>query len=446
MTDAVSPEVNLCSKKKPPKWRSQRGYRHFDCPQYVNNPPNPDAVAKHGFFPFIGKTVVSRRLKRERSKVVKKRRQLRYASHRDSSIFAYYSELLAQRYEAEVVRRGLSENVLAYRKFPGKTCNIHHAKSVFDFIYNVGDCEVITTDVEEFFERLRHDLIKAKWQELTQVERLPADHFAVFKHLCNYRWVELDDLRNALSLSKRSFRRESVPGRSRHAFANIALTRDILKKDGLVKANQNNHGIPQGSPISALVSNIYMLDFDSALADFASSNGGVYRRYSDDILLMTRVGAIENARDLLVSELEKIGLSLHPHKTTQHRFAKELDLVRTDTPIQYLGFEFNGHTTRIRNRTLSTYFQRMKRAVRRAYKAAKSSGESRINRQRLFEKYSHLGNRNFISYARRSIQLFYPGITSNPMKKQIKNHWSILQMQIAQAEARLSQNIKDASS
>jgi retron-type reverse transcriptase len=45
-------------------------------------------------------------------------------------------------------------------------------------------------------------------------------------------------------------------------------------------------GIPQGSPISALLSNIYMFSFDKHMKNYVDSIGGKYFRYCDDMLLI----------------------------------------------------------------------------------------------------------------------------------------------------------------
>ena len=42
----------------------------------------------------------------------------------------------------------------------------------------------------------------------------------------------------------------------------------------------------QGSAISAVMSNIYMIKFDKLVNDLITSNNGIYRRYSDDIIII----------------------------------------------------------------------------------------------------------------------------------------------------------------
>ena len=62
--------------------------------------------------------------------------------------------------------------------------------------------------------------------------------------------------------------------------------RDKVRKNALIISNKANFGIPQGSPISALLSNIYMLNFDIEMKDYVATLGGEYFRYCDDMLFI----------------------------------------------------------------------------------------------------------------------------------------------------------------
>lgn len=423
------------------KWRRIRGYRHFDRPSCAKHPPSPKDVATHSFFPLLRRSQSERRYKRESKKVVAKVRDLRYASHGDARIYAYYSEQLSEIYEIAVKHGGLEDCVLAYRKFPNGACNIHHAKAVFDYINQMENCDVITTDVKDFFDSIDHTILKSNWMKLLQAERLPADHFAVFKQISQYRWVDLDDVRKELGIKKSSFKRESIPGQRKEPLCSIASLRKILRIEGLVNSNDANKGIPQGSPISALLSNIYMIEFDRALLEFAIVHQGVYRRYSDDILLIAPKGKQESAMAFLQTQLEKVSLSLHPKKTTSHEFRKFDGNVLCSKPLQYLGFEYDGKCARIRSRTLSVFLQRMKRAVKRGSSAALSAKSPKLLKRKLFERYSHLGKRNFISYAKRSMSILYPNQPENPIRRQISRFQTILMEQVRKEERKLTNTL-----
>ena len=59
----------------------------------------------------------------------------------------------------------------------------------------------------------------------------------------------------------------------------------IIKKNPYI-LNNEYRGIPQGSPISDIIANMYMLDFDQAVKNLSDKRDWYYRRYSDDILLI----------------------------------------------------------------------------------------------------------------------------------------------------------------
>ena len=58
------------------------------------------------------------------------------------------------------------------------------------------------------------------------------------------------------------------------------VVRPLIQKPN--KFDGKRYGIPQGSPMSAILSNIYMLDFDKYCCELANNFGGIYRRYCDD--------------------------------------------------------------------------------------------------------------------------------------------------------------------
>ncbi|MFK5281447.1 hypothetical protein ACI3PL_17985, partial [Lacticaseibacillus paracasei] len=69
----------------------------------------------------------------------------------------------------------------------------------------------------------------------------------------------------------------------------IQRVRDL---DGAIKtgkiqvSKKHEIGIPQGTSMSAVLANVYMIPFDHAMKTLAQSYGGIYRRYSDDFVLL----------------------------------------------------------------------------------------------------------------------------------------------------------------
>ena len=179
-----------------------------------------------------------------------KKRDICYASHIDRCIYSYYSYILNELYNQRTLEDGTSSVAIAYRTNL-KTSNIHSAKQVVDFIRSSAPCCVMIGDFTHFFDNLAHDYLKRQWCSLLNVEKLPPDHFAVFKNITKYSTWELSDLYelNDLEESRRGWRKLNSQRK--------ALTAEQFdqNKSHIVK-HKGNYGIPQGSSISAILSGV----------------------------------------------------------------------------------------------------------------------------------------------------------------------------------------------
>lgn len=173
--------------------------------------------------------------------------------------------------------------------------------------------------------------------------------------------------------------------------------------------DDKKYGIPQGSPLSAVLSNIYMMTMDLQLHHFANINGGIYRRYCDDLLLVMPKNHIKEAESLVKNEFERLKLKINEKKTERRFFSHSKGIINCvdefgkASSLQYLGLEYNGKEVRIRPSSLTRYHQRIKKGVRSAVRKAiskKSTAKNKgqVFKRTLYEKYTHLGPSNFISY------------------------------------------------
>lgn len=426
---------------------------------------SPDRVARHAFFPFIFSVVTTQKIVARQVGGFEhrppKNRSIAYAGHADSHIFGHYSDVLSERYEAQLQERGLTECVTAFRKLNGQN-NTHFANEAFDFIAQTPSCAALAMDVSDFFGSIDHSQLKNAWAATIGQHRLPADHFAVFKAITKYCQVERDLLFDALHIPCNQPRsagphrlplldrggRHSIPDNLNrlcppHRF------REWVRERGLLQVNTAGRGIPQGSPISAVLSNIYMLEMDTTLQAFVEAHSGLYRRYCDDILVVMPTTELrDQARDIIEAQLVRLRLNFNPSKTEHVNFPPERPI--HGKPLQYLGFTFDGRHKRIRPASVARYSRRMLKAVSRA-KAQRQWADhinihpqpSSLRKKRLYRMYSYLARklgrtknerRNFITYACDAARIMNdPGI-----KKQVKGHWKRLQEEIEKPLGRSS--------
>src|SRR3990167_3007062 len=419
-------------------WYKNRTYLHFDpsiskkTAQKIVTQPN--SIKKHAFYPFIRFSINSQKIrfdktnKRIERKPVKER-QISYASHLDSHIYSYYSQMLSSPYEAMLEEHELDDVVLAFRA-KGKS-NIHFAQDAFNEIAKRESCCVIGLDIKGFFDNLNHQYLKEIWCSLLKEKTLPADHYSVFKSLTHFSYVDRDELYEELNIPV------SNPKNGRTRICTPEEFRNSVRAKGLIKTNKDsNAGIPQGSPISALLSNIYMLEFDKNLQAFAKVNGGKYFRYCDDMLLIVPRDIRIRTEKFAYSEIGKLKLEIQKEKNEIRIFNTLNGKLFSEKPLQYLGFTFDGRSTLIRSASLARYYEHANRGVRLAAATMEKYNTLRIMRgeppkplhlKKLYKKYSYLGRRNFLSYGYRAAKI----MSSSSIKKQLRQHWKRLQEKIS---------------
>ncbi len=417
-------------------WYRPRRYVHLDWPlqrfeadAFVTS---PEHVAAHGFLPFITYDISEPRFRPSDGTVEEKKRPIAFAAHADAHIFAFYASKLRGLLEQQIVARGLSDSVLGYRRHPLKKCNIHFANDAFDLIKCLGECDAVAIDVEKFFDTLDHTHLKRTWADLLGRRDLPDDHYAVFKAVTRFATIDRDKLYREFGFGRRARENNRRPNCTPKEF------RDRVRGKGLVDANRNRFGIPQGSPISAVLSNLYMLEADTRIEALVSAAGGVYRRYSDDILLICRPNDRKRLERSVVQVASEMKLTINGSKTVRSQFRyDDLGRLSADRPLQYLGFDFDGQRKMIRSKTIARFTRRMLQGVRSAARAARKSikrgGEGRIRRRELFDRFSHLGGRNFVRYGYRAAAI----MNDETPRRQLRRFWNRLNQAIRDAEAEL---------
>src|SRR5690348_14689787 len=231
--------------KRKTDWFPTKLYPHFDfsmnredAEQLVTN---PDAVATHPFLPLISFEKRQRRFKSSPAgpKSTTKIRKLAYASNRDNYIYSYYAEVLGKRYEELIIRLGLGDVVIAYRKGGS---NIEHARRVFEQIRSRTPCTALTFDISSFFDRIDHATLKKNWALVLGVETLPKDQYNVFRALTRFSKIKRAELLLRLGLARKT-KDKNLP-RPICPVTTFRRLRSDKALPRLVEVNNETYGIP----------------------------------------------------------------------------------------------------------------------------------------------------------------------------------------------------------
>ncbi|MFK7048780.1 reverse transcriptase domain-containing protein [Flavobacterium columnare] len=403
-------------------------------------------------------------------------REILYATHIDAHIYSYYTQkIISPKYE-EYLKNNvqLSNSISAYRqiltedesKFKN---NVHFAKDIFDEINKRENCVVLAFDVENFFPTLNHKKLKLIWAKILGCKALPKDHYNVFKAATKFTYIKLNDLK----IKNKHFDEKKLAQlrkEGKHTFFNNI--KELIDSDIIIHKNQKHKkgkiiGIPQGLPISALLANIYMLPFDEAIVNELTVKKNVYyRRYSDDIIVICKESEVETIENFVLNKIKEIDLIISEEKTEKTLFKKDNEKLQSfqikgdklikDMPLNYLGFEFYGYKTLVKSKNLASFYRQMKQAIKRKSKRIeklnekKLLDESPIFKRKIHRLYSYKGVKTRTLPSKKSefkngrliVKTFnrkfrgnyikYIYNASNEMdapeiKKQIRNHWRIMQ-------------------
>lgn len=386
-------------------------------------------MIRHSFYPFLRYEVTTRKISKKSGELSSrpKSRTISYASHVDSHIYAYYASLLSKQYESKLVITDANSSVIAFRQL-GKS-NADFAKSAFDAISRKSPCVVLAYDISGFFDNLDHRLIKKSWCDLLGVPRLPDDYFAIYKSITNHSSVDRERIYKHFGISPHN------PKSGRRRICTPPQFREIKKDRALIERNISGKGIPQGSPISAIISNIYMFDFDMFSSKLVGGLGGIYYRYCDDMLFIVPVEKRAEVENEISVAIKDLGLEIQNEKTDIVTFSSDEASVYSDKPLQYLGFLFDGKRVLIRSAALARFSEKYKRGVSLARQTKRKRDKIRaglglpsrpIFKRELYQRYSHLGRRNFVRYGLNAAELF----GSKHIRRQLKPLWKRLNEEI----------------
>lgn len=390
---------------------------------------SPELVASHQFLPVVLRKKVFLKFFYDKNKgqlsFRRKVRPLVEVAHSDSLIFSLYATMLNEAYEKRVSILNLGNVATAYRR--GRGSNIEASKEVIDQVYSSKQSWIIKSDFVGFFDHLNHRMVKQRVLELIggEGDRLSSDWYAVITALTKYRDISADKLPSEMVKFAKTHNR----------YVNRIRDLDQAVTSGeIVTSKPHTVGIPQGTSMSAAIANAYMIPFDYALNTLAKAHGGIYRRYSDDFVVvlpkslsLKSIKAIVKDIDALASRLARLNLEkkktkilYYSHDT--HSIKKVNDSSElSDSVFDYLGFVFDGRQVTLRAKGLFKFSHKSKHAVRQTAfeKNAIVQGQSFMYfpyldaYHRLASQYLNMSDeaQTFRGYAARADQVYR---TDNP--------------------------------
>lgn len=149
--------------------------------------------------------------------------------------------------------------------------------------------------------------------------------------------------RNVLRLIKNAITTPTVPEGSR--------TKEVYKK-----------GVPQGLPISNLLSSIYLKELDDK---YSQKQGIKYYRYVDDILILCKSSEAGKLLEEISTDIKKFKLKLNPDKVDSKQISLELS---------YLGYSFTGDLVSVRRPSI----MKLEKSLEQIFIDFKNSGHKRL--------------------------------------------------------------------
>ncbi len=213
---------------------------------------------------------------------------------------------------------------------------------------------------------------------------------------------------------------------------------------------EHPYGIPQGSPISAMLSNVYMIDFDKEIKKYVDDLKGKYMRYSDDFIIILPINDddIDNLYKELHDKVENMvknycGLFIEMNKSKFYKFSTDEEtnekqiyeivkeneiLTYKKSSLDYLGFKFTGKRVYLRDSTISRYYIKLNKKLGTINKRGGLTNKGNlITNKEIYNTYSQKGTSerirknklknkenasprekygNFISYVQRAEAVF----------------------------------------
>lgn len=401
--------------------------------QYISD---PEKIKKHGFYPFLHFSIEENKVRKVEGKpsLKYKNRDIMYADHMDSWIYRYYGEKLNDAYNTFVKLHSFAQVPIAYRNCLRGQSNVEFAAEAFYFLHQHAPCYVLIGDFTHFFDYIDHAYLKERLCQIFKVNRLPDDFFKIFQAITQYSYVEYDAIVKYKGMTRQELSHESTI-LTTNEFRILSRRKRKNKDDEFfIKKNHKPYGIPQGSPISGVLANIYMTAYDQQIAQQVDEYGGFYRRYSDDFIILLPYknitltqwnGFRDELRELFAQTSKSSNknlVKLSPEKTQIYLLTEKFEIQnlmkpeKTNNVINFLGFSYDGHQITVRDKTVARYYRRLYQKIGTIERNKGYIHGRRISCRNLYQNYTNKAvlqeekngkkRGNFIHYVSRADHIF----------------------------------------
>ncbi|ALM58355.1 reverse transcriptase domain-containing protein [Staphylococcus equorum] len=416
-----------------------KNYLHFDkrisFDKVKNYVTNPSQIARHSFLPLIQyiysfEKYVSKAPSNNRP-IRTKERSIMYAGHLDNFIYKYYADYLNSHYYNYICKKlSIDECIIAYRNNKPRKSNIDFAAEVINQIVIYKESYIYIGDFANYFDRINHAILKENLKRVLNVNKIPSDWFNIYKSITKYGFYKKDFIESKIGREKylRSQNKRSY-------FSSLKDFRDFQKVYG-TNYNDKKFGIPQGTAISAVFANIYALGFDLKMKQIADKHFGIYRRYSDDFILILPIRKDVNEYQFIEKEIKDLAesykIDIKDEKTNTFLYSnyEVVNLNNEDIRhMDYLGFNFDGKNVRMRSKSVYKFYRKAKKLINYAQsRKIERQLEVLPYRKSIYRLYTDLGEtkkgrNSFIDYTKKAqIKFDYLSpYTNNMMLQQISN-------------------------
>lgn len=366
-----------------------KNYLHFDFPLTENEREqlvsdiSTGNIIHHRYLPFISFEIRFRIFRAKEKKTVPKSRKIMLPSHHDALTYRYYGKALNRIYSDYAISHHINDVAVAYRESqPGvHLSNISIAKEVFDYTTSFSKSWIIKGDFHHFFDTLDHQHLAANLRKVFGID-MPKDWSKMLRSITQYQSISRKTLERQLHLArvKVAYRSNGQKKPKVRAYvSNLKELGQLIRNKQIRFSGKNHVGIPQGTAVSAVLANVYMIDFDEWLMKRCEEFGGLYRRYSDDFIIVLSNNQLDKtfvenfmseiirkSQDLLHLEIEPKKTKLYSYEQNSHEVTLFYDYGTGETKpgkIDYLGFVFDGVSVSMRPKSIYKFIYRGRREV-----------------------------------------------------------------------------------